>query len=189
MKLHRIHIKLKILSSCLLLLTISINAQTSNTGDLVVSTGTQFSVVDSFTNTSLATFFNGNLVVKYGMKKLATSALYFFSLSALVYTLLFFNKENPSVYVLLPFMAMQFLCIGFIFGNVRALAMQPIGHIAGVGASLNGFISTMMAVPLAILIGYFIDETALPLFVGFLSCGLLSILLLYLLGTLKRGEG
>jgi DHA1 family bicyclomycin/chloramphenicol resistance-like MFS transporter len=137
----------------------------------------------------LATFFNGNLVVKYGMKKLATTALYMFTFSGLVYTLLFFNKENPDVYFLLPFLAMQFLCIGFIFGNIRALAMQPIGHIAGVGASLNGFISTMMAVPLAILIGRFIDETALPLFVGFLCCGVVSILLLYVLENLKREEG
>ncbi|MFT4664776.1 MAG: DHA1 family bicyclomycin/chloramphenicol resistance-like MFS transporter [Gammaproteobacteria bacterium] len=137
----------------------------------------------------LATFFNGNLVVKYGMKKLATTALYMFTFSGLVYTLLFFNKENPDVYVLLPFLAMQFLCIGFIFGNIRALAMQPIGHIAGVGASLNGFISTMMAVPLAILIGRFIDETALPLFVAFLCCGVVSILLLYVLENLKREEG
>ena len=113
------------------------------------------------------------------MKKLATIALYGFTLSAFVYTILFFNKENPSLFVLLFFMALQFMCIGFIFGNVRALAMQPLGHIAGIGAALNGALSTIMAVPIAIFIGGYIDQTALPLFIGFLLCGGSSLLLLW----------
>jgi DHA1 family bicyclomycin/chloramphenicol resistance-like MFS transporter len=76
-------------------------------------------------------------------------------------------------------MAIQFLCIGFIFGNVRALVMQPIGHIAGIGASLSGSASMILGVPLAISIGHFIDQTALPLFIGFLVCGMGSVLLLW----------
>ena len=136
----------------------------------------------------LATFFNGFIVRRFGMKKLATIALYLFTLSAMLYTVLFYYSGNPSIYVLLAFLATQFFCIGFIFGNVRALAMQPIGHIAGIGASLNGFISTMMGVPLAMFIGHFIDKTSLPLFVGFMICGLLSILLVYLLDTTKKNQ-
>ena len=134
----------------------------------------------------LATFFNGSIVLRFGMKKLATSALLLFTISAFIYTVLFLYAENPNLYVLLFFIAIQFLCIGFIFGNVRALAMQPLGHIAGIGASLNGFISTMMAVPIAMLIGEFIDQTALPLFIGFLACGGSSIVLLLVLEKMKK---
>lgn len=126
----------------------------------------------------IATFLNGSLVLKYGMKKLSTTALSVFSLSALLYSILFFNAENPSLFVLLPFLAVQFMSLGFIFGNVRSLAMQPIGHIAGIGAAINGFISTVIAVPIAMFIGGFIDTTVLPLFIGFLSCGLGAFLLL-----------
>lgn len=132
-----------------------------------------------------ATFLNGTLVIKYGMKRLATIALYLFTLLALLYSILFVYTENPNLYVLLAFIAVTFLCIGFIFGNVRALAMEPIGHIAGIGASLNGFISTIMAVPLAVYIGSFVDQTALPLFLGFLFCGGGSILLLLLLSKVE----
>ena len=134
----------------------------------------------------LSTFFNGSLVLKYGMKKLASFALYFFTFSSLVYTILFFYAENPNLYILLLFISVQFGCIGFIFGNIRALAMQPIGHIAGIGASLNGAISTIMAVPIAMLIGHFINQTALPLFIGFLACGGSSILLLFVLEKIKK---
>ncbi len=129
----------------------------------------------------LSTFLNGSLVLRFGMRKLTIMALNLFTLSALIYTLFFFTSSNPDLYVLLFFIGVQFLCLGFIFGNLKALAMQPVGHIAGIGASLNGFISTIMAVPIAIFIGKFIDHTALPLFVGFLSCGGISLLLIWLL--------
>ena len=56
--------------------------------------------------------------------------------------------------------------------------MQPVGHIAGVGAAINGFVSTIMAVPIATLIGKYVETTTLPLFVGFLVCGIFSLLLL-----------
>ena len=134
----------------------------------------------------LATFFNGSIVVRFGMKKLSTIALYLFTGTAFIYTTLFYASSNPNVYVLLGFIVIQFLCIGFIFGNIRAMAMQPIGHIAGIGASLNGFISTLMAVPIAMYIGSFIDDSALPLFAGFLFCGVISILLVYVLNWVEK---
>ena len=81
---------------------------------------------------------------------------------------------------------MQFFSIGFLFGNTRALAMQPIGHIAGVGAAINGFISTILAVPIATFIGSFINKTALPLFMGFFICGFISLLLLASLKLRKK---
>ena len=54
--------------------------------------------------------------------------------------------------------------------------MQPLGHIAGIGAALNGFISTVMAVPIANFIGSFVKDSVLPLFVGFSIFGTLSLL-------------
>ena len=53
--------------------------------------------------------------------------------------------------------------------------MEPIGHIAGIGAAITGFISTMMAVPISIFIGKFVEDTALPLFIGFLVCSSISV--------------
>jgi len=134
----------------------------------------------------LATFFNGSIVVRFGMKKLSIIVLYLFTGTAFIYTTLFYASSNPNVIVLLGFIVIQFLCIGFIFGNIRAMAMQPIGHIAGIGASLNGFISTLMAVPIAMYIGSFIDDTALPLFAGFLVCGVISILLVNVLNWVEK---
>ena len=128
-----------------------------------------------------ATFLNGTLVMKYGMLKLVKAATLMFTLIPIIYISLFYGSPNPSVTVLLIFFGLQFFSLGFIFGNTRALAMQPIGHIAGIGSAINGFFSTIMAVPIASYIGSFVKTTALPLFAGFLVCGVCAIVLLMVL--------
>ncbi len=126
----------------------------------------------------VATFLNGTLVMRLGMHKLAFVAILAFTLNAAIYVILFWTtNSNPSLYVLLIFMAIQFFTIGFIFGNIRAIAMEPIGHIAGIGAAITGFTATLIAVPIATYVGNYIDKTALPLFIGFSVFGLLSLFL------------
>ena len=125
-----------------------------------------------------ATFLNGTFVMRFGMKKLVATFLLVFTCIPVIYMILFYGKENPSISVLLIFFALQFFALGFLFGNLRALAMQPVGHIAGIGAAINGFVSTIMAVPIATFIGSYVVTTTLPLFVGFFICGILSLILL-----------
>ncbi len=136
-----------------------------------------------------AIFLNGTLVLKYGMEKLVTTSLLAFFAISLLYIVLFYNSSNPSIGVLLLFFGMQFFAIGFLFGNLRALAMQPIGHIAGIGAAITGFISTIMAVPISTYIGRFVLGTTLPLFIGFLVCALLSIIILVYLKVSAKQQG
>ena len=146
----------------------------------------QYGLVDEFPyifgalafSVGVATFTNGTLVVRFGMKKLVTIFSIVFSLTSLLYISIFYGETNPSISILILFLALQFFSVGFLFGNVRSLAMQPLGHIAGIGAAINGFISTIMAVPIATFIGSFVETTALPLFIGFAACGLGSLLLL-----------
>ncbi|MDX1769333.1 multidrug effflux MFS transporter [Arenibacter troitsensis] len=123
----------------------------------------------------LSTLLNGTMVVKLGMRRLALIALTLFCTVSIVYVGLFWNSQNPSLWILITFLAMQFFTLGFLFGNLRAIAMEPIGHIAGIGAAITGFISTMIAIPIATYVGSYIQDTILPLFVGFLVCGSISL--------------
>jgi len=122
-----------------------------------------------------STFTNGTMVLRFGMRKLSLAATIGFSSIALAYVLLFWNTGNPSVGVLVAFLFFQFFCLGFMWGNFRSIAMEPIGHIAGIGAAINGFVSTMISVPIASWIGFYLEDTALPLFVGLSICGFLSV--------------
>ena len=122
-----------------------------------------------------AIFLNGTLVLKYGMEKIITTSLFgYFSISFL-YVILFISGSNPPLVVLLIFFALQFFAVGFLFGNLRAMAMQPVGHIAGIAAAITGFVSTVLAVILSIFIGRFVSTSVLPVFIGFLICSACAI--------------
>lgn len=128
----------------------------------------------------LATFMNSKLVVKYGMLRLSYLATIAYAAISMLYVILFWSGKNPSIEILIGFFALQFFAVGFLFGNLRALAMEPIGHIAGIGAAINGFLSTVLAVPIANYIGSFVKTSVLPLFIGFSVFGLLSVLVFLL---------
>lgn len=148
--------------------------------------GTQFDMEDQFpmlfaivaASIGASTLLNGMLVVRFGMRRLVMFASVSFSAIALLYVVLFSGAGNPSIYTLMIFLVVLFLNFGFIFGNLSALAMEPLGKIAGIGAAINGFLSTVIAVPVASIIGAYITDTALPLFAGFAISGTLSILLI-----------
>jgi len=153
----------------------------------------QYGLVDEFPfifsslaiTVGTATFINGKIVMHYGMKTLLKIALIGFFAISLLYVVLFYNSENPPVYILILFFGCQFFMLGFIFGNTRALMMEPIGHIAGIGAAVTGFVATMLSVPISIFIGSFVSTTALPMFIGFSACGGLSLAIYFIHRALK----
>lgn len=146
---------------------------------------TQYGLVDEFPyifaglaiTVGLATFLNGSLVMRFGMRNLAFYALILYCIVSILYVLIFWKQANPTIEVLLIFLALQFFALGFLFGNLRSIAMEPIGHIAGIGAAITGFIATMLSVPIGTYLGGFVNQTAFPVFIGFTICGVLSLII------------
>lgn len=130
-----------------------------------------------------AIFLNATFVIRFGIEKLVSWALLGFFIVSLLYILFFSAVDRPAIWILVTFFGLQFFCIGFLFGNLRALAMQPVGHIAGMGAAITGLISTLMAVPISAFIGKYVETTTLPLFIGFSICSGISLLIL---GWIKK---
>ena len=60
--------------------------------------------------------------------------------------------KMPPLWLFMGYMMIIFPGIGFLFGNLNALAMEPLGHIAGVGAAMIGSLSSLISIPLGILI-------------------------------------
>ncbi len=71
-----------------------------------------------------------------------------------------------------------FFMVGFVIGNLNALAMEPLGEVAGMAASIIGSIATILGVCLAIPIGLAFDGTPLPLALGSLCLSALALLTL-----------
>ena len=134
----------------------------------------------------LSTFLNGTLVMRFGMRKLSLMATIVFCLVAITYTVMFLNSPNPNIYVLVGFLSVQFFCLGFMWGNFRSIAMEPVGHIAGIGAAINGFISTVLSIPIATFIGEFVKDSVWPLFAGLAICGLCALAIFLLVHRPKK---
>ena len=111
-----------------------------------------------------AALLNARLVLRFGMRRLAGIAARALSVVSVLFLLvaLAFDGHPPLVLAML-WMYPAFLCIGMLFSNLHALAMEPLGHIAGIGAALVGSGSSLLALPLGVLIGQLYDGTILPL--------------------------
>ncbi|MBE7635332.1 Bcr/CflA family efflux MFS transporter [Sneathiella sp. P13V-1] len=127
-----------------------------------------------------ASFTNSSLVMKLGMMNLIKKALWVFTiLSVLFLGYAFATEGQPSLWLLMAFLLLIFFCVGILFGNINAQAMEPLGHIAGVASAVITSGSTFMSVILGTIVAQSYDGTVLPLVIGFSSFGLLSLMVLY----------
>lgn len=116
---------------------------------------------------------NAFLVDRFGMRVLVTFALTGqLVLSGIMAGTICFNLWPDGAYLPAYFAwsTSVFFMIGLTIGNLNALAMEPMGHIAGMAASLIGGISNVFSVIIAIPIGLAFDGTPLPLAVGITLC-------------------
>lgn len=79
-----------------------------------------------------------------------------------------------------------FFIAGTTLGNLNAIAMEPMGHIAGMAASVIGAIATVCAVLIAAPIGLLFDGTLYPLAIGIFTCALVGFVLMLQMGRLER---
>jgi DHA1 family bicyclomycin/chloramphenicol resistance-like MFS transporter len=115
-----------------------------------------------------ASFLNARLVMRYGMRWLSWSALLTLGGLSLTFLIIAYGwAGQPPLGLLMIYFLMAFFCIGILFGNLNALAMGPLGHIAGVGAAVVGSLSTFISLLLGTLIGQSFNGTILPLVGGF----------------------
>ncbi len=90
----------------------------------------------------------------------------------------FVHAGDPSLLVLMIYLMASFFCVGILFGNMNSLAMEPLGHIAGVGAAVVGSLSMFIAVPLGVYIGQRYNNTIMPLVMGFAILSILSLIVM-----------
>jgi DHA1 family bicyclomycin/chloramphenicol resistance-like MFS transporter len=114
----------------------------------------------------LASFINSRLVVRIGMRRVSHFALLAF-LAVCGAMALFGYPEKPPLIVFCLFMAAAFFCFGLIGPNFNAMAMEPVGHIAGTASSFIGFYTTAAGATFGWLIGQSFDGTVRPLTIGF----------------------
>lgn len=127
-----------------------------------------FAICASFI--AVASLLNARLVMRLGMRRLSHGAL----LAYLVITaghLVLAGASRETLVTFTAFQAMTMFCFGLTSGNFAAMAMEPMGHIAGVASSLQGFVSMVGASLIGLAIGQAFDGTVVPVQAGYLLCG------------------
>ncbi|MGB1277156.1 MAG: multidrug effflux MFS transporter [Nannocystaceae bacterium] len=123
---------------------------------------------------AVSSFVNARLVERLGMRRLSHAAvLAFVCFSGAYVTALHFGVDG-----FIPFyaaMILSFFCFSMIGANFNALAMEPLGDIAGTASSALGFSATLLAGALGAVIGQSFDGTVMPIAQGFLALGVVTL--------------
>lgn len=123
---------------------------------------------------AVASLLNAKLVERLGSRLISHTALLgFITMSAIHAAVALTGHETIWTFSILQ--ALTMFCFGFIAGNFGAMAMEPMGHIAGTASSAQGFISTTAGASLGFLIGQQFNGSAAPMTVGFTALGLTAL--------------
>ncbi|MYM53903.1 multidrug effflux MFS transporter [Thalassovita mangrovi] len=115
-----------------------------------------------------ASLLNAALVMRFGMRSLASLALGVQVGLSLAMTAIWLVglRGDPMFYVFLFWMTSVFFQTGLTLGNLNAITMEPLGHIAGTAASVSGGVATVIGAGIAAPVGLAFNGTPLPLSIG-----------------------
>ncbi|MEG3125411.1 multidrug effflux MFS transporter [Sphingomonas sp. GB1N7] len=127
-----------------------------------------------------ASFLNSRLVERLGTRLISQTALIALIVLSLLHLVVIAAGEE-SLWTYMIFQAVCMTCIGLCGSNFGAMAMEPVGHIAGTASSIQGFITSIGAVLVGSAIGQSYDGTTFPLAIGYLAIGLAVLAIVYVI--------
>ncbi|WP_100255756.1 multidrug effflux MFS transporter [Reinekea forsetii] len=126
----------------------------------------------------VASFANSGLVVRFGAERLTVTGLWGLLFFTTLLTLIAFGNQGiPPLWAFMGLGFLMFFCVGILFGNLNALAMVPLGRMAGIGAAVVGSVSNVVAVLVSALVGWFYNDTLLPILLGICVCSIAALLI------------
>jgi DHA1 family bicyclomycin/chloramphenicol resistance-like MFS transporter len=141
------------------------------------------------TSMGVAAFLNSRIVERLGMRRIShTALLTYLAITGLHTVIAAAGAEQLWTFV--AFQSATMACFALSISNFGAMAMDPVASVAGIGASLQGFVSTLGGALVGALIGRQFNGTLMPLAAGSLCCGLASLLFVLFAekGRLFRGH-
>ena len=120
---------------------------------------------------ALGSYANSRLVMRLGARRILLFALSAFT-SVSVAHLILASTVGEGLWAFVAMQAMTMIFFGMIGANAGALAMEPLGHVAGTASSLQGVITSVGGALIGFLIGQQFDGSIIPFLIGFSACGL-----------------
>ena len=121
-----------------------------------------------------ASLLNARIVGKLGMRRVSHGALLgYIALTSAHAVVALAGYE--SLWLFAAFQSGAMFCFGLLAPNFGAIAMDPLGHVAGTASSVQGFVTTVGGALIGFWIGQHFDGTVVPLTLGFSLCGWVAL--------------
>jgi DHA1 family bicyclomycin/chloramphenicol resistance-like MFS transporter len=126
----------------------------------------------------VASMLNSHFVARWGMRNICSrAALAMVAASAIFLAL---HLAGPvTLPMFLAYAGTLFFAFGLMFGNLNAIAMEPMGEVAGIASAIIGAVSSVISLALGTVIGQLYNNTLIPIALGFLALGAVSWLLIH----------
>ena len=122
----------------------------------------------------VAGYLNSRIVEAVGSRRVSHAALCAQILFSTVHLAIAASgRETMLTFAIMQSLTM--LCFGMMGSNFGAMAMEPVGDIAGTASSIQGFLSTCIAALIGYVIGQSFDGSTLPMCLGFVAMGCASL--------------
>lgn len=125
---------------------------------------------------AFTSWLNSRIVERIGTRRVAHAGLICFTLAALTHLGLVLGG-GVGLWLFIALQGLTMACFGLASANFGALAMQPLGHVAGTASSVQGTIGTIGGALLGLAVGQSFDGTLVPMVGGFAAFGALALLI------------
>ncbi|WP_191600541.1 multidrug effflux MFS transporter [Marinomonas algicola] len=126
----------------------------------------------------IASLMNSKLVQRLGMHLITTRAFSALIVSSLVFLIIQLYVE-VHLWMFMLYAGSLFFSFGLLFGNLNAMAMEPMGHVAGIASAIIGATSSILSLTVGTIIGQLYNGTTLPITIGFFIMSSLALGLLF----------
>lgn len=125
---------------------------------------------------AIAMILNGRYVRRIGLQRISHMATIAFLINWIsVLVVCWLTQGHPPFPLLMVFFFISFFCSGMTFGNYQAMALEPMGHIAGMAAAVSGAMSSLMAILFGGFAARYYDGSMTPIALAFVIYAALAL--------------
>lgn len=125
---------------------------------------------------AIANLLNARIVEHVGMRRISHTVLVAFIALSLLNAVLMVSLDEPF-WLFIPLFCLTFGCFGMMGSNFSALAMEPLGKIAGTASAAYGFATSTVSSAFGYLVASQFNGSVVPILYGFVGLGIASLAL------------
>jgi DHA1 family bicyclomycin/chloramphenicol resistance-like MFS transporter len=124
----------------------------------------------------IAVLTNGVVVDRVGARRIIHAALFaYVATSGLALVVAIVGEGSPNFWLFVVLLGLPLVSHGLLIPNANALAMAPLGHVAGTASAIIGAFSIMGGAILGTVIDRAFDGTVTPMITGFFLASLAAL--------------